>query len=108
MPNAVLAEICPNADGLGLDYHRNPEERIRHVKEFEASAQRNLFKEFLEELSVDELQDLQGIAFYGRGSTKSSLRPSKKPRRWCKTLLTLGIRCCFSPQAITWKMGLRN
>ena len=62
-----LAEVCPNDDALGLDYLQNPTERIRRVNEFEASGQRNLFKEFLEGLSEDELQDLQAIGFYGRG-----------------------------------------
>lgn len=64
-----LAETCPNDEDLGLDYtHQNPEERNQRIAAFEATDKRNLFKEFLEELSEDELRDLQAIGFYGRGT----------------------------------------
>lgn len=64
-----LAETCPNDNDLGLDYtQQGPEERNQQINAFEATDKRNLFKEFLEELSEVELQDLQAIGFYGRGT----------------------------------------
>jgi|SRR4051794_11276818 hypothetical protein len=63
-----LAETCPNDPDLGLDYNQqNPEERIQQIAAFEETDKHNLFKEFLEELSENELRDLQAIGFYGRG-----------------------------------------
>jgi hypothetical protein len=67
-----LAETCPNDEGIGLDYNKQPpEERAEQIHAFEASGKRNLFKEFLEELSTDEREDLLAVGCYGRGEHES-------------------------------------
>jgi len=58
------------AEPFGHDYLRGVEARLKPLAEFEASKEFHLFKEFLEGLSEDELQDLLAIAFYGRGEHK--------------------------------------
>jgi hypothetical protein len=66
-----LSEFSAGEDELvGHDYHREAEARAKKLAEFEASKEFHLFKEFLEGLSDDELQELQAIGFYGRGEHK--------------------------------------
>lgn len=66
-----LSELNAGENELvGHDYFRDAEKRNTGLKEFEASNQYHLFKEFLEGLSEDEYHDLQAIAFYGRDEHK--------------------------------------
>jgi len=54
-------------DLAGHDYFRDAEKRNKGLKEFEASDEYLSFKQFLEGLTEDEIQELQAIGFYGRG-----------------------------------------
>jgi len=66
-----LSELNVGENVLGgHHYFRDAEKRTTELKGFEASNEYRLFKEFLEGLAKDELQELQAIGFYGRGEHK--------------------------------------
>jgi hypothetical protein len=59
-----LSELNTGENELvGHDYFRDAEKRNKGLNDLEASKQFHLFKEFLEELSEEELGDLQAIGF---------------------------------------------